>query len=298
MAPAVAGEKIRETDRKGFPMLKALLTTALVALSLLLTSCASSPTPTASSPATPSPTAASEDVVDTAWLLDTLAGQAPVVGSEVTAQFGVDGSLTGSGGCNRYRGTFVVSDGTIRVEDALAATMMACSEDVMTQESAFFAALQSARSYSIVGGRLTLADEAGKTLATFSAQSRELAASSWQVVALNNGQQAVVNVLDGTTLTIAFGEDGTVTGSSGCNSFRGPYTSAAGVVKLGPLASTMMACLDPEGVMDQEAQLVAALESAATYTIEGSWLEMRTADDATAVRFTRQLQPSAAPTTP
>ena len=91
-----------------------------------------------------------------------------------------------------------------------------------------------------------------------------MAASSWQVVALNNGQQAVVNVLDGTTLTIAFGEDGTVTGSSGCNSFRGPYTSAAGVVKLGPLASTMMACLDPEGVMDQEAQLVAALESAAS----------------------------------
>ena len=48
-----------------------------------------------------------------------------------------------------------------------------------------------------------------------------------------------------------------------------------------------MACAEPEGVMDQESRLVAALETAATYHVEGPSLEMRTADDAIAVRFSR-----------
>ena len=42
--------------------------------------------------------------------------------------------------------------------------------------------------------------------------------------------------------------------------------------QIGPLASTMMACGEPAGVMEQEAQYLAALQSAATYQIEGNVL--------------------------
>jgi heat shock protein HslJ len=47
----------------------------------------------------------------------------------------------------------------------------------------------------------------------------------------------------------------------------------------------MKMCNDPEGVMDQESQFLAALESAATYKIEGTRLELRTADGALAADF-------------
>ena len=56
-------------------------------------------------------------------------------------------------------------------------------------------------------------------------------------------------------------------------------------ITIGPLASTMKFCNDPEGVMDQEAQYLAALQSAATYRIEGNRLELRTADGALAADF-------------
>ena len=81
-------------------------------------------------------------------------------------------------------------------------------------------------------------------------------------------------VLDG---TLAEGEitaefaSGEVAGSAGCNTYTGPYAStrAAGknTIKIGPLASTMMACDEP--LMDQESLYLAALESATEYTIEG-----------------------------
>jgi len=50
----------------------------------------------------------------------------------------------------------------------------------------------------------------------------------------------------------------------------------------------MMACSEPAGVMEQEAQYLAALQSAATYQIEGNVLQLRTKDDALAAIFNRK----------
>ena len=44
-----------------------------------------------------------------------------------------------------------------------------------------------------------------------------------------------------------------------------------------------MFCEEPEGVMEQEAAYLAALQSAATFSIEGDQLWLRTAEDAIAV---------------
>ena len=41
--------------------------------------------------------------------------------------------------------------------------------------------------------------------------------------------------------------------------------------------TTLRACSEPEGIMEQEQQYLAALQTAATYRIEGERLEMRTA---------------------
>jgi heat shock protein HslJ len=47
-----------------------------------------------------------------------------------------------------------------------------------------------------------------------------------------------------------------------------------------------MACAEPEGVMEQEAQYLAALQTAAIYKLEGNRLQLRTADSALAVDLT------------
>ena len=44
-----------------------------------------------------------------------------------------------------------------------------------------------------------------------------------------------------------------------------------------------MFCTEPEGVMDQEAEFLGALQSAATFRITGNMLELRTAGDQIAV---------------
>ena len=91
-----------------------------------------------------------------------------------------------------------------------------------------------------------------------------------------------------TTLLADFGKDGTLSGKAGCNTYSGGYKTNGNQITIGPLVSTMMACDQPAGVMEQEAQYLAALQSAATYQIEGNVLELRTKDDALAAIFRKK----------
>jgi heat shock protein HslJ/uncharacterized lipoprotein YbaY len=119
--------------------------------------------------------------------------------------------------------------------------------------------------------------------------SQELAGSSWEVVSYNNGREAVVSVIIGTEITANFGEDGQLTGNAGCNNYFGPYEVDGENISMGPFGTTRMACQEPEGVMEQESEYLAALETAATYKIEGLTMNMRTADGATVANFRRVI---------
>jgi heat shock protein HslJ len=232
--------------------------------------------------------AGSNPLAGTSWTLATLSGEAPLADTEVTVNFGEDGQLAGSDGCNRFSTSYAVDGDTIAIAPNGVSTMMACPQPVMEQATAFTAALESAATYAVDGTSLALVDESGVTVATFDAVSSDLAGSSWNVTNYNNGREAVVGVLEDTTPTVMFGESGQISGSGGCNNFSGGYTSdGAGSIEIGPLAATMMACMDPEGVMDQEMQYLAALQAATTYRVEGSTLELRDADGALQVLAVR-----------
>lgn len=69
--------------------------------------------------ATPAAPPSAADLVGVTWLLEDLAGDAPVDGSPVTVHFADDGALFGSGGCNRFAGTYEIDGGTITVGGAL-----------------------------------------------------------------------------------------------------------------------------------------------------------------------------------
>ncbi len=228
------------------------------------------------------------DLTGTVWAVTELNGQPLVAGTGISAQFTADGKLGGSAGCNRYLGSYTVSGNEITFSAPMGSTMMMCEQAVMDQEAAYLKALGEAKTFAVQGEKLTLKGGDDTVLAVFQAQSQDLAGSSWEATAFNNGNQAVIGVLEGTTLTLEFDKEGNLSGSAGCNNFTGTYQLDGNQLTVGPLASTMMMCEDPQGVMEQEAQYLAALQSAGTYLIEGDVLELRTKDDALAAMFNRK----------
>lgn len=84
---------------------------------------------------------------------------------------------------------------------------------------------------------------------------------------------------------VRFGPEGQVSGTSGCNRFTGAFETGQGGLKLGPLASTRMACI---GDLDaQERAVFQALGNVAGYEVEGDMLILRDASGATVMRLTR-----------
>jgi heat shock protein HslJ len=238
--------------------------------------------------ASPGSQAGGGDLTGKVWALTELAGKPPAAGVGISAEFGSDGKVSGSAGCNRYSGTYTVSGNSITISSSMATTMMMCDEAIMEQESAYLKALGEAKTYAVKGDQLTLTGADKTSLAIYKAQSQDLSGTSWEVTGYNNGKQAVIGTLAGTNLTADFGKDGNLSGNAGCNTYSGAYKVNGDQITIGPLVSTMMACSEPEGVMEQETQYLAALQSAATYQIEGNVLQLRTKEDALAAIFNRK----------
>lgn len=100
-----------------------------------------------------------------AWRVTSIRGRASAEGVTTTLDVGQDGSLSGSGGCNRFRGQAKI-DGDRFEAGPAATTMMACPEPQAAQERAFFSALSAVVGWRIEdrgpdGRHLVLLDAAG-----------------------------------------------------------------------------------------------------------------------------------------
>ncbi|HMK11451.1 MAG TPA: META domain-containing protein, partial [Acidimicrobiales bacterium] len=85
----------------------------------------------------------------------------------LTAVFGSDGALSGSGGCNDFNATYTVSGKDGLTIGPIASTKKACADDVMTEETAYFTALGNVAKFEIDGDTLTLRDSSGSTQVTY-----------------------------------------------------------------------------------------------------------------------------------
>jgi heat shock protein HslJ len=94
---------------------------------------------------------------------------------------------------------------------------------------------------------------------------------SWEAFGFRNGpvddKQAVVSPIASSAITAAFGTDGTMTGSSGCNTYRAPFTITGRQIDFGSLVSSRGSC--PKKLMDQERAYLSALGSATTWQFSG-----------------------------
>jgi len=95
----------------------------------------------------------------------------------------------------------------------------------------------------------------------------ELVGVTWTLDEASRGAMAEDADQVDADITMSFADDGSLSGSSACNTFSGSYEADAdGSMTLGPLASTQMACDD--AVMVLEANYLQTLEQVSTFAID------------------------------
>ena len=192
------------------------------------------------------------------------------------------GRVAGSTGCNRFTGPYTL-DGESLALGPLAQTMMACLPPRDAVERAYVAALERVARWRADDGELALLDANGDELLRFAPVTLS---GKWVVTAFLRGD-GVSSTLADTEITLVFGDDGVLVGSGGCNVYRAPYTAAGGVLEIAEPFSTRKACLEPEGVMAQEAAYLDVLPKAVRYSVDGGTLHLLTTEDTIVATLTR-----------
>ena len=90
-----------------------------------------------------------------AWLLEDMGGRGVVDGVQTTMIFGSEGRVSGTGGCNRYTGSYTLENDRLTF-GPLAGTKMMCPEAVMGQEDRFHKALADVERVTIDGDLLLI----------------------------------------------------------------------------------------------------------------------------------------------
>ncbi len=110
-------------------------------------------------------------VIGVTWGLKTLqaAGQQPetITDPGLTVIFGMDGRVTGSGGCNQFGGAYTAEIGGKLTISALTSTLIGCATLIAEREQRYLTTLQEVTGYAL--------DDNGATLRlTFSGPGRQL----------------------------------------------------------------------------------------------------------------------------
>ena len=162
--------------------------------------------------------------------------------SAATLMF-TDDNAGGLAGCNTFTASYTADSSALKF-GPVALTRMACEPGVTTFESAYVSALTNTTQYTMTADQLILKSGGGESLLIYAAGSPTDIEGEWEVTSFNNGNQAVVSVALGSTITMYFDADGQVSGNGGCNQYSGGYSVDGSNISVGPLRSTMMACPD------------------------------------------------------
>ena len=258
----------------------------LVALGLLAASGCSSG---AGSSASPSSAGAdnSKALEGKVWKATAISGVTAVLtekGTEVTAAFDA-GKLSGSGGVNRYTATYETQSGDKIKISQPASTLMAGPPKAMAQEQAYFAALTKVTKFAVTADSLTLMDDQGTTLVSYTVvPPTTLEGTEWHALAYNNGKGGLQSLAAASAITAKFGADGSLVGSATVNRYSTTYTTSGDTMSIdAKIVSTQMG--GPADLMQQEAAYLAALPKTATYAIEGDELWLRDASGAALAHY-------------
>lgn len=204
----------------------------------------------------------------------------PSQGADFTARFvpqegGPSGLVIGSTGCNDYNAAYLANLNELKVNLPNKTNNAGCPPDFWELEQQFFLGLNAASTYRILGNTLQIPYDEGRQALNFTAFVPQIPPppTGGPLTPLNGTRWWLVMigprpVLPGTQTTAEFtinadGQTGTISGSAGCNTYNAPIT---GVLQVGPVASTKRFCAEPPGVMNQEYEYLAALQTADSFT--------------------------------
>ena len=168
------------------------------------------------------------------WLLSSGLDVAGWEDAPPSASFTLD-TVGGFGGCNRFTAPYTVDGDGIEIGQ-IASTRMACPPPADAVERAYLAALERVVGWRVEedGAELALLDDDGAELLRYRAghARRRLGGDG------DPHGDALSSPLPGTEITASFADDGTLTGSAGCNTYSTRFTINQGDIEIGSPKST------------------------------------------------------------
>ena len=113
--------------------------------------------------------------------------------------------------------------------------------------------------------------------------------TSWVLRSYRNNQGENVNVLLRSTTTAHF-QANIVSGISGCNNYSVSYEVKNNKIQLGQVSTTQKVCVSPPGIMRQEENFLGGLNSAASYKLKPSSLEIIDSQGNTLLAFAKATE--------
>lgn len=242
---------------------------ALIALAgLTLAACGSDDSGSSSGGLSP------EDLDGLTFVSTEVTGHDLVEGTEINMTFLAD-AMSVSGGCNSMNGGFEIDEGVLTA-GPFAATMMACDEPLMDQDTWLNEFLSSLPTIELDGETLTLAnDETTMTLTEL--QPSELVDTKWTVTG-TVANEAVSTVPADSTASIMIAPDDTVSVDTGCNTGSGIVEITDTTLTFGPIAITKKACPPEQTAL--ETSVLSVLQGEVAYEIDGDNLSLRSSEGA------------------
>ena len=203
-----------------------------------------------------------------------------VEGAGAGLTFNEDGTVSGSSGCNGLGGDYTVEGDQITFGEFVS-TLMACDEPIMAQEEAAHKVMTDTATYKIEGDTLTITNNDMVLVFTRGAPGTaepEGSASltgAWKLTSFGSAD-VISSALADVEAGLTFNDDGTVTGTSGCNEFGGGYTLQGDQITFKEIVSTLKLCDTP--LMGQEEAMQQVLTETASYQIDGNTLTITNND--------------------
>lgn len=206
------------------------------------------------------------------WVLD--AGESSIdVGADMTATLNVEGgSVSGLGPCNSFRGAISVDGADVDISE-LAQTAMACDEALTTAQDDYLEALGAVRTGAVDDSRLSLTGNDDLRLEFTAVDREEALVGTWAITAVAT-DDAVRSVLASTRSTLELTDDANLAMDGGCNTISATWAVEGERFDVGPIVTTRMTCSEPDGVMQQESALVAALQAAKRVAVTADTLTL------------------------
>ena len=221
----------------------------------------------------------------------------PIEGSVLTLVLEPDGRGHGFNGCDRFDVLYVLEGSDIVFSPPSIGPRPCASSSLQSQADGFLGGLSHVRTWAFADTELKLANEEGSTQIGLLPAPAPIFARAWTPTAVADATGVLVPVLPDSNLGLDFQGDGHVSGSTGCNGLYGLYQVAGASIHLGPLGTTRIACPTDELAV-QEANYLAALDAATSWTLDGQSLVLLAPNGATVMTLVTQpdIAPSPVPT--